>query len=79
MARRANETPHPESVAHYLVNAVPTARPEESAAVVRERLTGGRYDDASHVFVVAADGRLVGVGADRRRHRRCRVNAGRGS
>jgi magnesium transporter len=54
-------TTHPESVARYLVTDVPTARPEQSAAVVRESLAGKRYDDASHVFVVADDGRLVGV------------------
>ena len=52
---------HPESVARYLVIVVPTAPPEQSAAAVRENLAGRRYDDASHVFVVAADGRLAGV------------------
>jgi magnesium transporter len=52
---------HPESVARYLVTAVPTARPEQSAAVVRQMLASRRYEDASHVFLVADDGRLVGV------------------
>ena len=59
----ASETPYPQSVAHYLVTAVPTARPEESAGDARERLTGRRYDDASHVFLVADDGRLAGIAA----------------
>jgi magnesium transporter len=53
--------PLSQSVTHYLVKAVPTARPEETAAAVRERLTGHRYDDASHVFVIAPDGRLLGT------------------
>ena len=57
----AGEAAHPQSVAPYLVRAVPTARPNESAGDVRERLIGRRYDDASHVFLVAEDGRLVGV------------------
>jgi magnesium transporter len=30
---------------------------------VRERLTGGHYDDASHVFLVADDGRFIGLAA----------------
>jgi magnesium transporter len=51
----------PQSVAHYVVRAVPVARPEESAASVRERLIGHRFDCASHVFVVAATGRLIGA------------------
>ena len=51
----------PESVVRYLVTAVPTARPGQSAAVVRELLAGRHYDDASHVYVVADDGRLAGV------------------
>jgi magnesium transporter len=49
------------SIVHYLVKSVPTAHPDESAESVRERLTGHSYDDASHVFVVAHDGRLVGI------------------
>jgi magnesium transporter len=60
VVRSANETPHPETVAHYVVHAVPTARPDERVGDVRERMTGSRYIDASHVFLVA-DGRLVGV------------------
>ena len=52
---------HPESVAHYVVTMVPTASPQQSVAAVRETLAGRYYDDASHVFVIAADGRLAGV------------------
>jgi magnesium transporter len=51
----------PQSVEHYLVKAVPTARPTETAGAVRTRLTGVRYDDASHLFVVDEDDRLLGV------------------
>lgn len=51
----------PRSVAHYLITAVPTARPSETATGLRERLTGRRFDDASHVFVVADDARLLGI------------------
>jgi magnesium transporter len=53
--------PHPESVARYLVTEVPTAGPAQTAAMVRQQLAGQRYDDASHVYVVADDGRLAGV------------------
>ena len=52
---------HPQSVANYFVKAIPTARPEESAGQVRERLAGRQYDDASHIFVLDDDRRLVGV------------------
>ena len=52
-----------ESVANYIVEAVPTARPDESAAAVRGRLTERRYEDASHIFLVNDAGRLVGVAA----------------
>ena len=52
---------HHESVARYLVTVVPTAPPQQTAAAVRGALAGRRYDDASHVFVVADDGRLAGV------------------
>ena len=52
---------HPESVARYLVTAVPTALPGQSAAVVRDMLAGRHCDDASHLYVVADDGRLAGV------------------
>jgi magnesium transporter len=55
------KAPDAHSVMHYCVKAVPTGWPEEAAGAVRDRLTGHHYDDASHVFVVAPDGRLVGV------------------
>ena len=58
----AGEGAHPESVARYLVEAVPTGRPEESAGALRVRLIERRYDDALHVFLVNEDGRLVGIG-----------------
>lgn len=49
-----------ESVAHYLVTAVPTAAPDESAGNLLSRLRGCRYDVASHVFLVS-ENRLAGV------------------
>ena len=52
---------HPQSIANYFVKAVPTALPEERAGQLRERLAGRQYDDASHVFVLDADRRLIGV------------------
>ncbi len=72
MPRIAASPVHPEiwpagdelpsrSMAHYLVKAVPIARPNDSAGEARERLNGHRYDDASHVFLVSDDGRLRGV------------------
>jgi magnesium transporter len=60
-SRLAIEAPYPQSVAPYLVTAVPIARPGDCVGVVRERLIGHRYEDASHVFLVTDDGRLVGV------------------
>ncbi|KAB2913977.1 MAG: magnesium transporter [Hyphomicrobiaceae bacterium] len=54
-----DEAPPAQSVAHYLVKAVPTAGADERAGTVRERLVGRRYEDASHVFLVT-DGRLAG-------------------
>jgi magnesium transporter len=50
-----------ETVAHYVTAAVPTIGPDQQAAATREFLTGRRYDDASHVFVVDAESRLLGV------------------
>jgi magnesium transporter len=57
--------PAHQSIAHYLVKAVPTAGQNESAGHVRERLAGRQYDDASHVFLLARDGRLAGIVAIR--------------
>lgn len=50
-----------QSVERYLVKAVPTARPADSAGAVRLHLMEKRYDDASHLFVVDEDYRLIGV------------------
>ena len=52
---------HGQSIEHYLVTAVPCAHPDEQAGAVRARLTGIRYEDASHVFLLDEDRRLVGV------------------
>jgi magnesium transporter len=51
----------PQSVAHYLVTAIPTARSDESVGRFRDRFIGSRYDDASHVFVLDDHSRLLGV------------------
>jgi magnesium transporter len=50
-----------QNITHYAVTAVPTVAPDEQAAAARERLTGRRFDDASHVFVVDGERRLLGV------------------
>lgn len=55
------EMPHVQSIAHYIVRKVPVAQPNESAATVRVRLPGQRYDDASHLFVIDEDRKLLGV------------------
>lgn len=52
-----------QTIAHYVVTAVPTAGPDERIAEARERMAGRRYDDASHIFVVDADGKLAGIAA----------------
>jgi magnesium transporter len=52
-------------VAHYLVSAIPLAAQWETAGQFRARLIGQRYEDASHVFLLARDGRLAGVAAMR--------------
>jgi magnesium transporter len=57
----AGDAARRQRVAHYLVERVPTARPAERAGDVRARLSETRYDDASHIFVVDAGGRLAGV------------------
>ena len=54
-----------QTVGRYLVTSVPVARSRESAGEARARLIGQRFDDASHVFVLAEDGRLIGVVAIR--------------
>lgn len=60
VACQTAEAPNPQCVADYCIGSVPTARPEETAREVRERLTDHKYDDASHVFLVD-EARLVGV------------------
>jgi len=52
---------HPETIARYLVKAVPVARPDETAGEVRQRMTGQHYDDASYVFVIHDGGALGGI------------------
>ena len=59
--RQNRETASVQNVAHYLTEAVPTARPSESAGEVRNRLAGDQYDDASFVFVVTEQHRLTGI------------------
>jgi magnesium transporter len=50
-----------QTVARYTVTAVPTAGPHERVGELRRHLAGTRYDYASHVFVLGADGELCGV------------------
>lgn len=38
-------TTNPQNVAHYLVSVVPTAWQDQSAATVREQMTGRHWDD----------------------------------
>lgn len=54
-----------QRVEHYLVTSVPVAGYWETVGDVRERLQGAHLDDASHVFVLTEDSRLVGVAAIR--------------
>lgn len=54
-------TAHSQSITSYFVTAVPTAHPDENAGTVLDQLAGRRYDDASHVFVIDGERRLVGV------------------
>ncbi len=54
-----------QTVGRYLVTSVPIAGWQESAGETRARLIGRRFDDASHVFALAEDGRLTGVVAIR--------------
>jgi magnesium transporter len=59
--RRAVDAPHSQTVAQFLVKAVPTARPDEYAGDVRTRLMGRRYHTASHIFLLTENDRLLGV------------------
>lgn len=56
---------HGQTVESYLVTSVPLAGWWESAGDARARFIGQRFDDASHVFVLCEDSRLVGVVAIR--------------
>ena len=57
----ADEPPRAQSVAHYLVRAVPVAAPGDSAGGVYAGLVGRTFDDASQIYVVDGDGRFVGT------------------
>jgi magnesium transporter len=57
----AVEPSYQQTIAHYLVRAVPTARPGQTVLEVQTLLIGRRYDDASHVFVLGHDDQLAGV------------------
>ena len=59
--RSAGDGRRIQTVAHYVATRVPTVEPGQQAGATRALLTGKRYDDASHVFVVGADRRLLGV------------------
>lgn len=54
-----------QTVGRYLVTSVPVAGSQESAGEARARLIGLRFEDASHVFVLSEDSRLLGVVAIR--------------
>jgi len=56
-----DRAPHPQTIARYIVTAVPIGRPDESAGDLRKRLIGHRYDETSDAFVVTETGRLTGV------------------
>jgi magnesium transporter len=60
-----DEAQRAQSVKNYLVAPVPVAGFWETVGAVRDRIIGEHYEDASHVFVLAEDGRLVGVAAIR--------------
>lgn len=53
--------PTRHAIAAYVVAAVPTARPRESAAAARAGLAGGSFASADLVFVLDPDRRLAGV------------------
>ncbi len=54
-----------EAVERYLVTSVPVAGWWEGAGEARARFIGQRFDDASHIFLLAEDSRLFGVVAIR--------------
>lgn len=57
--------PIDQTVANYVVSAVPIAAPDETAGEMRRRVLGQHFDDASHVFILAEDRRLIGLVAIR--------------
>lgn len=57
--------PIDQTVANYVVSSVPIASPDETAGEMRRRVLGQQFDDASHVFVLAEDCRLIGIVAIR--------------
>ncbi len=58
-------TANGQTVEHYLVASVPVAGWWETVGEARARLIGQHFDDASHVFVLAEDSRLIGIVAIR--------------
>jgi magnesium transporter len=54
-----------QALQSYLVTSVPVAGWWERAGEARARFIGQRFEDASHVFVLCEDSRLVGVVAIR--------------
>lgn len=61
----AAATTRTQLVEHYVVTSVPVAADWEIVGDVRARLQGQHMDDASHVFVLTEDSRLVGIAAIR--------------
>lgn len=53
------------TISNDLVRSVPIAAEWESAGEFRARFVGHHYEDASHVFLLAHDSRLVGITAMR--------------
>jgi len=60
-ARLPSAETNGQTVENYLVASVPVAGWRESVGEARARLIGRRFDDASHVFMLSDDRRLVGV------------------
>lgn len=55
----------PTDMGYYSVSVVPLAADWETAGQFRERFVGSRYEDASHVFMLTQDSRLLGIVAIR--------------
>jgi magnesium transporter len=55
----------PSEISTYLVSFVPVAAEWETAGQFRARFLGEPYEDASHVFLLAQDSRLLGIVAMR--------------